>query len=304
MPPIAVAAASSAAPAAADRTAAAAISALAAPSAADVAYSSRPSPISVSPSAASRLARCSAPWATTAPSVARLSASTARTRSWVARAGEKRGERWLPDALEQLRGYMHLASDACKLHATPKLVAAEGCGDFPAGGDLFGHREGSSPLGRVARPSLSGSIAEGRIRGCGGGLVLSAGHVGGTLGCLDHGGRCRTVGCGRLLRTNVGCGIGRGRSLGLPSRHLVLLVATRRGCCGSRSPHSAVRIAEVSDGVFLGEPGRGPRSARSGRTPRGIAVDVRSGGHTHPSPPRKSSGPDRWLGGVPHYELS
>ncbi len=53
MLPIAVAAASSAAPAAADRTAAAAISALAAPSASDVAYSSRPSPITVSPRAAS-----------------------------------------------------------------------------------------------------------------------------------------------------------------------------------------------------------------------------------------------------------
>jgi hypothetical protein len=37
-----------------------------------------------------------------------------------------------------------------------------------------------------------------------------------------------------------------------------------------------------------GAPGRGPRSARSGQTPKGIAVDVRSGGHQYPSPPTKS----------------
>src|SRR5664280_860064 len=34
-------------------------------------------------------------------------------------------------------------------------------------------------------------------------------------------------------------------------------------------------------------PRRGPRSARSSRTPKGIAVDVRSGGQVHPSPPAK-----------------
>ena len=37
-----------------------------------------------------------------------------------------------------------------------------------------------------------------------------------------------------------------------------------------------------------------PPSARSGQSPEGIAVGVRSGGHTYPSRPGKSSRPDRW----------
>ncbi|MDR3473273.1 MAG: hypothetical protein P4M09_16565 [Devosia sp.] len=69
----------------------------------------------------------------------------------LARAGEKRRERWLLDTLEQLGGYLDLAGDARQLHAAPKLVAAEGRGDRAAGGYLIGDREGDGPLGCVAR---------------------------------------------------------------------------------------------------------------------------------------------------------
>jgi hypothetical protein len=141
----------------------------------------------------------------------------------VARPGEKRRERWLPDAPEQLRGDVYLAGDARELHAAPKLVAAEGRGDFPTGGDLVGHRERGDPLGRVARTPLGGGLAEGRIGGCGGGLVFATGHVGGTHGCLDQRGRCGSLGCGQLLCTNLGSRVGRGLSFGLPSRHFILL---------------------------------------------------------------------------------
>ncbi len=106
----------------------------------------------------------------------------------VARAAEKRREHWLPDALEQLRCYLYLTGNARKLHATAKLVAAERRGELSASGDLVGHREGRSPLGRVARASPSGGIAQGRIGGCGGRLVFAAGHLGGTDSRLTQGG--------------------------------------------------------------------------------------------------------------------
>jgi hypothetical protein len=74
--------------------------------------------------------------------------------------------------------------------------------------------------------------------------------------------------------------------------------STRRWSLRRQVASLGRQVASYFRQSLTGASGRGPRSARSGQTPKGIAVDVRSGGHRYPSPPAKSHVPFDWL----HYQ--
>jgi len=105
--------------------------------------------------------------------------------------------------------------------------------------------------------------------------------------CRPPRGRCRAPG----PRGATPGAAARGRGPGPRRRRW----GQRVGCCGGGSPHSAVNDDRIPQAEPSWAPARDPRSARSGQTPKGIAVDVRSGGHAYPSPPAKSPVPFGWL---------
>ena len=133
--------------------------------------------------------------------------------------------------------------------------------------------------------------------------------------CLPH----RAPGVAARRRSGVDDRLGHGhegaiRDDGLDPRRADDVRASERVVRSMRSVRVALAM-DVTEGVHLIRarearrdrvfcaPDRWPPSARSGRSPVGIAVGVRSGGYTHPSPSGKPS-PDRWPNTSPSFRIA